>query len=105
MTDQADFAIGQIVIHRLFGYRGVIFEVDPSFNLSEEWYQTMARSRPPKDAPWYQVLVDNAAHTTYVAQQNLRPSDNLDPINHPELDQLFERFDNGHYVPRRARVQ
>ncbi|OUS11312.1 DNA-binding protein, partial [Gammaproteobacteria bacterium 53_120_T64] len=60
MSELAKFTIGQLVQHRLFAYRGVIYEVDPVFMLSEQWYQQMATSCPPKEEPWYHVLVDNA---------------------------------------------
>ena len=64
------FHVGQIVRHQLFGYRGAIFDVDPTFQGTEDWYETVARSRPPKDAPWYHVMVHDAEHTTYVAERN-----------------------------------
>ena len=63
MSESSKFTIGQLIQHRLFGYRGVIYEVDPVFMLSEQWYQQMAKSCPPRDEPWYHVLVDNAIHT------------------------------------------
>ena len=72
-VQQANFAIGQLITHRLFGYRGVIFDIDPHFCGSEAWYQQMAKSRPPRDKPWYRVLVDNSDHETYVAERNLAP--------------------------------
>ncbi len=97
MIDKAKFSIGQIVEHKLFGYRGVIFEVDPHFMLSDEWYDEMAKTCPPKDKPWYSVMVHNTSHTTYVAQQNLEASENLESINHPVLDYIFERFIDGKY--------
>ena len=65
------YSVGQLIHHLLFDYRGVIVDVDPEFEGSEEWYQQMARSRPPKDKPWYHVLVSNAEHMTYVAERNL----------------------------------
>ena len=84
MTDgKAQFHIGQIVHHVLFDYRGAIFDVDQQFAQDDTWYDTMARSRPPKDKPWYQVLVDGATHTTYVAERNLEPDDSGQPIDHP----------------------
>ncbi len=97
MIDKANFSIGQIVEHKLFGYRGVIFEVDPHFMLSEEWYEEMAKTCPPKDKPWYSVMVHNASHTTYVAQQNLEAAENMEGINHPFLDYVFESFIDGKY--------
>ena len=72
MTDyKAKFRIGQIVHHKLFNYTGVVFDIDPIFQGSEEWYGQVARSRPPKNKPWYHVLVHAAEHSTYVAEQNL----------------------------------
>ncbi|MCW9013746.1 MAG: heat shock protein HspQ [Gammaproteobacteria bacterium] len=97
---QAKFQIGQIIEHKLFGYRGVIFEVDPVFSLSDEWYEQVARSRPPKDAPWYQVLVDKELHTTYVAEQNLISTEELTAIHHPALKSYFSDFKDGVYVTR-----
>ena len=94
------FAIGQIVHHLNFDYRGVIFDVDPTFRGSDEWYAQMAISRPPKDRPWYHVLVDGAADTTYVAERNLEPDGEGTPISHPLLDLHFSEYENGRYVAR-----
>jgi heat shock protein HspQ len=102
---RANFDVGQVVHHRMFGYRGVVFDVDPVFSGTEEWYEKVAKSRPPRDQPWYHVLPDGVTHTTYVAQRNLEPLDEADeglPINHPLLERLFERFEEGAYVPRDA---
>ena len=73
------FSIGQIIHHLRFDYRGVIVDVDADFHGSEEWYREMAKSKPPRDKPWYHVLVDQSNTTTYVAEQNLEeePSPNL----------------------------
>ena len=95
---RAQFGIGDLVYHRLFQYRGVIVDVDPDFQSTEEWYEAVARSRPPKDKPWYNVLVDGAEHSTYVAEQNLEPDDSDAPINHPMLEYFFAGFENGRYV-------
>jgi len=105
MSDQAKFSIGQIIQHTLFGYRGVIFEIDPVFMLSDEWYQQVAKSRPPRDEPWYHVMVDNAVHTTYVAQQNLDITEDLQPIDHPDIDELLGDYDNGRYRIRKQQLQ
>ncbi len=94
----ARFAVGDLVHHRLFDYRGVIVDVDPDFQLTEEWYEAVAQSRPPKDKPWYHVLVHEAAHATYVAERNLESDDSESPIKHPMLKRLFSRFENGRYV-------
>ncbi len=93
----ARFFVGQIVSHNRFGYRGVVFGVDAEFGLSEEWYEEMARSRPPKDRPWYHVLVDGALHSTYVAERHLDASDDLGQIEHPWLGEYFDRFDGSRY--------
>lgn len=99
MTEKiAKFVVGQIVQHRLFDYRGVIFDIDPVFQGTGEWYDRMARSHPPKDAPWYHVMVDNASHTTYVAERNLLTSGDVGPIAHPALDQVFSDIFDGRYV-------
>ena len=99
---RAHFEMGQVVDHHLFGYRGVIYDVDPTFQQSEEWYETVARSRPPKDRPWYHVLPDGAAHTTYVAELNLEPATEPMPVHHPLVEEIFEGFDGTMYLPRRA---
>ena len=96
-TSRARFRVGQLVHHRLFDYRGVIFDVDPSFLGSDEWYESMARSRPPKDRPWYHVLVHETVHTTYVAERNLEPDLTGNPIAHPILGRFFEELRDGIY--------
>ncbi len=93
------FAVGQIVKHLKFGYRGVIFQVDAAFELSEEWYEAVARSRPPKNAPWHHVLVDGTAHSTYVAEQHLALSKNCSQVDHLLLGRYFERYDGRRYHP------
>ncbi len=99
---QAQFFIGQQVTHRLFEYRGLVFDVDPVFSGTEEWYDTMAKSKPPKDAPWYHVLVHEADHTTYVAERNLIAFDGVDYIDHPLLPAFFDGFQDGVYQPKRG---
>jgi heat shock protein HspQ len=101
MEHEAHFFIGQIVRHRLFEYRGVIFDVDPEFELSEEWYDEVAMSRPPKDSPWYHVLVDGSDQVTYVAERNLEADPEHAPIRHPLVEEFFDRFDDGEYHPPR----
>ena len=92
------FNIGQLIHHRIFDYRGVIVDVDATFQGTEEWYEQMAQSRPPKDQPWYHVLVDQAQHMTYVAERNLQSDELIDPINHPLLDHFFSDFQEGRYI-------
>ncbi len=95
---RAKFCIGQIIHHRLFDYRGVIFDVDPVFCGTDEWYNAVAKSRPPKDQPWYHVLVDDAHKETYVAEQNLENDTSLSPIKHPLLSQYFHDYIDGRYA-------
>jgi len=72
---KAKYCIGQLIQHKLFDYRGIILGVDLEFNSTDEWYEMVAKSRPPKNEPWYHVLVHQKGHQTYVAEQNLQ----LDP--------------------------
>ena len=97
-TKSAKFFVGQLVHHNQFNYRGVIVGVDPCFENTEKWYEKMAISRPPKDQPWYHVLVHEALHTTYVAERNLEADSETTPIIHPLVEHFFIRFENGRYV-------
>ncbi len=99
---EAKFGVGRLIQHLRFGYRGVIVDVDARFEGTEDWYQTMAQSRPPKDAPWYHVLVDDSDHMTYVAERNLEEDTSGEPIRHPLLEQFFDDFRGGLYVRDRA---
>ncbi len=99
---RARFQVGQLIHHRLFDYRGVIVDVDASFQGSEDWYQAMARTRPPKEKPWYHVLVHDAAHMTYVTERNLQPDLTGQPIQHPALGQFFDELRDGLYVRHHA---
>jgi len=98
---QAKFSIGQCIYHRLFDYRGVIVDVDPVFSGSDEWYEQVAKSRPPRDEPWYHVLVHDEGNETYVAEQNLSGDDSNEPVNHPLLDEFFVGFRKGAYLTGR----
>ncbi len=100
-ANQAQYSVGQLIEHRLFGYRGVVVDVDPVFQGSDAWYEQVARSRPPKDQPWYRVLVHDAEHETYVAERNLRPDETAAPVNHPLVGEFFGEFNDGAYTPRR----
>jgi heat shock protein HspQ len=103
ILSEASFSVGQLVWHRLFHYRGVVIDVDPVFMGSEEWYQMMAKSQPPRDSPWYHVLVHNARHQTYVAERNLDADETGEPIRHPAVDAVFSGFD-GHCYKHRSRA-
>ncbi len=98
----ARFRVGQLIHHKLFPYRGVIVDVDPEFSNSEEWYEMMAKSRPPKDRPWYHVLVHDAEHVTYVAERNLEADSSEAPVDHPLIERFFSGLRGGCYVTRQA---
>lgn len=94
------FTIGDIVRHRLFPFRGVIFDVDPVFNNTEEWWNAIPESvRPRKDQPFYHLLAENdeSAYVAYVSQQNLLPDGDGDPIQHPAVAQMFAGREGGRY--------
>jgi len=95
---QVQYSIGDLVHHRLFNYRGVVVDIDASFQLTDAWYDAVARSKPPKDKPWYHVLVHEAANSTYVAEQNLEPDSSGKKIYHPMIEQLFTELRNGRYI-------
>jgi heat shock protein HspQ len=94
----AKHSIGDLVRHKLFGYRGVIVDIDPCFQLTDEWYDAVARSRPPKNEPWYHVLVHQSTHSTYVAEQNLGADSSTEKIDHPMVDLLFCELRDGRYI-------
>ena len=97
---RARFAIGEVVRHKIFDFRGVIFDVDPEFANSEEWYQAIPEAlRPNKDQPFYHLLAENSETTyvAYVSQQNLVPDDSDEPVEHPALAAMFERLEGNRY--------
>jgi heat shock protein HspQ len=98
MTAHAWFSIGDLVHHKLFDYRGVVVDVDPHLMLSEEWCAAVARSRPPKDQPFYRVLVHDAMRETYVAKRNLKPDTSGAPVRHPLIKTCFHSFSDRHYL-------
>ena len=99
----AKFGIGQVVKHRVFSFRGVIFDVDPVFANTEEWWEAIpAEVRPHKDQPFYHLLAENE-HDTYVAyvsEANLAPDDSGRPLGHPQIPAIFSGFEDGHYLLR-----
>jgi len=100
---RARFAIGEVVRHRLLDFRGVIFDVDPEFANSEEWYQAIPEAiRPSKNQPFYHLLAENAeaSYVAYVSQQNLVADDSEEPVDHPAIGSFFERFDGRRYQLR-----
>ena len=99
----AKFQIGQVVRHRLFPFRGVIYDVDPEFNNTEEWYQAIpAEVRPRKDQPFYHLLAENedTEYIAYVSEQNLLEDESGEPVRHPQLFELFVQTADGKYTPR-----
>ena len=96
----ARFAIGDVVRHKIFDFRGVVFDVDPVFSNSEEWYESIPEAvRPAKDQPYYHLLAENAETTyvAYVSQQNLLPDESDEPVSHPEIASMFDRLEGGRY--------
>jgi len=102
----AKFQIGQVVKHRFFPFRGVIFDVDPTFSNTEEWWNAIPEDiRPKRDQPYYHLLAENAetSYIAYVSEQNLLEDTSGDPVNHPQVDELFGRLDGCYYRQRDAR--
>jgi heat shock protein HspQ len=102
---QAKFKIGQIVKHRIHPFRGVVFDVDPTFANTDEWYEAIpAELRPSKDQPFYHLFAENEVteYIAYVSEQNLLPDTSGDPIRHPQVDEVFDRDDNGGYRVKRT---
>lgn len=100
----ARFGIGEIVRHRLFGFRGVVFDIDPVFANTDEWYDSLPEGmRPPKDQPFYHLLAENAetSYVAYVSQQNLQADESDEPIDHPAIPGIFEGYSEGRYALRR----
>ena len=92
----AKFQIGQVVRHRLLSFRGVIFDVDPEFNNTEEWWNSIpAGVRPRRDQPFYHLLAENeeSEYVAYVSEQNLLVDDNTDPVRHPQVNEYFVGHD------------
>ncbi len=103
-VSSARFAIGDVVRHRLFAFRGVVFDIDPVFANSEEWYAAIPEDvRPRRDQPFYHLLAENAesSYVAYVSQQNLERDESDEPVDHPAIPGLFDDFTDGRYALRR----
>jgi len=101
----ARFAIGDVVRHRQYDFRGVVFDIDPVFANSEEWYEAIpAEVRPSREQPFYHLLAENgdSSYVAYVSQQNLVNDGEGGPVDHPSLSELFERFEEGRYLLRQG---
>lgn len=97
---RAKYHLGQIVRHRKHPFRGVVFDVDAMFSNTDEWYNAIPEdSRPKKDQPYYHLLAENeqSFYVAYVSEQNLVPDYSGEPVDHPDLEELFGPFENGHY--------
>ena len=104
----AKYSIGQQVRHRFFPFRGVIYDVDPAFANSEEWWESIpAEIRPSKEQPFYHLLAENESsyYVAYVSEQNLLPDDGVEPVNHPQIPEMFEIDDRRPYRIRSATSQ
>src|SRR5215208_6624009 len=102
----AKFKLGEVVRHRVFPFRGVVFDIDPVFNNTEEWYQSIpAEVRPHKDQPFYHLFAENAesAYIAYVSEQNLLADMTGEPVHHPQVNEVFE-FDGTTYRPRDSQL-
>lgn len=105
LQTKARFAIGDVVKHRHYDFRGVIFDIDPVFANSEEWYQSIpAEVRPHRDQPYYHLLAENEdeSYVAYVSQQNLLVDRDGGPVDHPSLSQMFDEYADGRYRMRRG---
>ncbi len=99
----ARFGIGQVVKHRFFPFRGVIFDVDPTFDNTEEWWESIPEEiRPRKDQPYYHLLAENeeTEYIAYVSEQNLLEDDSGEPVRHPQVTELFDELEEGNYRMR-----
>ena len=100
----ASFAIGDVVRHRMFDFRGVVFDVDPIFANSEDWYEAIPEDvRPARDQPFYHLLAENAesSYIAYVSQQNLLRDDSEEPVDHPAIAGIFDGYRDGRYRLKR----
>ena len=105
LTTQAKFTLGQVVRHKRHPFRGVVFDVDPQFSNTDEWYDSIPEGiRPDRNQPFYHLFAetDDSSYTAYVSQQNLVSDSLAGPVEHPEVDQMFEQFENGRYRVRRS---
>jgi len=101
----AKFQIGQVVRHRIYPFRGVIFDVDPTFSNTEEWWEAIPEDvRPVKDQPYYHLLAENSEteYIAYVSEQNLVPDESGEPVRHPQVEEVFSDFEDGRYRAREA---
>ena len=99
---EAKFSIGDVVKHKFLNFRGVIFDLDPTFNNTEEWYNAIPKDfRPKKDQPFYHLFAENEEifYIAYVSEQNLNIDISGIPANHPDISKIFSHFNGTSYVP------
>jgi heat shock protein HspQ len=102
-TRTARYGIGQVVRHRIFPFRGVVFDIDPIFNNTEEWWLAIPEDiRPRKDQPYYHLFAENAdsEYIAYVSEQNLLPDESDEPLRHPQINEFFSTRNGDRYVAR-----
>ncbi|MCF6320724.1 MAG: heat shock protein HspQ [Rhizobiaceae bacterium] len=105
MIKVAKYTIGQVVRHRIYAFRGVVFDIDPEFDNSDEWYESIPEEvRPIKDQPFYHLFAENdeTEYVAYVSEQNLLADDSGEPISHPRVEEVFVRKADGNYVSRQT---
>ena len=103
----AKYTIGQVVRHRVFPFRGIVFDIDPTFANTEEWWLAIPEeARPHKDQPFYHLFAENAEteYVAYVSEQNLLPDSSGEPLRHPQVAEIFDRDPEGGYRPRNTQL-
>ena len=107
LKSRAKYPIGQIVRHRVYPFRGVVFDIDPEFANTEEWYQSIpAEVRPRKDQPFYHLYAENdqGHYIAYVSEQNLLVDESAEPVWHPQIDEMFDDLRDGRYTLRKQQA-
>jgi len=103
----AKYQIGQVVRHRIYPFRGVVFDIDPSFDNTDEWYESIPPEiRPHKDQPFYHLFAENeeTEYVAYVSEQNLLPDTTGEPVRHPQVAEVFVKDGKGGYRQRTVSV-
>lgn len=107
MITSTKFNIGQVVRHRVYEFRGVVFDIDPQFDNTDEWYESIPiEVRPKKDQPFYHLFAENdeTEYVAYVSEQNLLADETGEPIRHPQVDEMFIRTAEGGYTFRESHL-
>jgi heat shock protein HspQ len=105
VESEAKFRIGQVVKHRIYPFRGVVFDVDPEFNNTEEWFSSIpSHMRPRRDQPFYHLFAENAEteYVAYVSEQNLLLDDSDEPLRNPQIEHMFDVNKEGEYSLKKA---